>query len=94
MNYTKEENTTWALDTGRQVFLDSYAKISTHDETPDLVYHYTTTSGLLGILQSKELWVTNCLYLNDPLEGTHLHTAFVRQLLLIRLTQEAPRCCG
>ena len=32
---------------------------------PDLLYHYTTPAGLLGILESKSIWATNHRYLND-----------------------------
>lgn len=32
------------------------------------LYHYTSQRGLLGILESKKLWMTNILYLNDSSE--------------------------
>jgi len=35
---------------------------------PKHLYHYTSQKGLLGILQSKKLWMTNILYLNDSSE--------------------------
>ena len=35
---------------------------------PDLVYHYTTDSGLLGIIREKCLWATDIRYLNDSKE--------------------------
>ena len=35
------------------------------------IYSYTSQKGLLGILQSKKLWMTNILYLNDSSEFTH-----------------------
>ncbi len=35
---------------------------------PNILYHYTTQHGLLGILKEKALWVTNLHYLNDPTE--------------------------
>jgi hypothetical protein len=34
-----------------------------------LLYHYTTQEGLLGILESKQLWATHYRYLNDASEG-------------------------
>lgn len=34
-------------------------------------YHYTNTEGLLGILDSNELWLTDSKFLNDPYEKTH-----------------------
>jgi len=32
------------------------------------LYHYTTQTGLLGIITSKQIWATNILYLNDSAE--------------------------
>jgi hypothetical protein len=34
-------------------------------EIYEIVYHYTTLDGLLGILQTKTLWATHCKFLND-----------------------------
>jgi len=38
---------------------------------PKYLYHYTSQTGLLGILQTKKLWMTDILYLNDSSEYTH-----------------------
>ena len=35
---------------------------------PDVLYHYTTQAGLLGIIQSKQIWATSVLFLNDTTE--------------------------
>jgi hypothetical protein len=35
------------------------------------LYHYTTQSGLLGIIRSREMWVTHTQYLNDRREFVH-----------------------
>lgn len=35
---------------------------------PEVLYHYTTQAGLLGILQSDSLWATKIHYLNDASE--------------------------
>ncbi|PKN37671.1 MAG: hypothetical protein CVU62_08070 [Deltaproteobacteria bacterium HGW-Deltaproteobacteria-2] len=35
---------------------------------PEILYHYTTQKGLLGILESKVLWLTDLHYLNDQSE--------------------------
>lgn len=40
-------------------------------ENSDILYHYTTLDGLLGILNSKNLWATNICYLNDSREFMH-----------------------
>jgi hypothetical protein len=38
------------------------------DPLPTKLWHYTTTSGLLGILSSRELWATNYRFMNDRTE--------------------------
>jgi hypothetical protein len=45
---------------------------------PDLIlspgkelYHYTSLPGLLGIIESRSLWLTHTLYLNDEEEMAH-----------------------
>lgn len=39
------------------------------EPSPDgLLYHYTSQPGLLGIIQSRQIWATNLLFLNDPME--------------------------
>jgi hypothetical protein len=48
------------------------------------LYHYTTQKGLLGIIGSREMWVTHTQYLNDRREFVHaidLAREHVRQLL-------------
>jgi hypothetical protein len=36
---------------------------------PEVLYHYTTQEGLLGILKDKCIWATHIRYLNDTSEG-------------------------
>ena len=38
---------------------------------PELIYHYTTLEGLFGIVQSKNLWLSDYSYLNDTREISH-----------------------
>ena len=38
------------------------------NETEKILYHYTSLEGLLGIIESKSIWATNVLYLNDASE--------------------------
>ena len=35
---------------------------------PTPLYHYTTQSGLLGIILDRQIWATNVLFLNDSME--------------------------
>ncbi len=39
-------------------------------QPPDILYHYTTREGLLGIIQKREIWAANIRYLNDSSEFT------------------------
>lgn len=48
-------------------------------EQPDVVWHYTDGTGLLGILRGK-LWLTHYAYLNDSREYGHLSTLGMKAL--------------
>lgn len=37
----------------------------TNETAPKVLYHYSTGSGLLGILQTKQIWATQIRHLND-----------------------------
>jgi hypothetical protein len=37
-------------------------------EVPDVVYHYTNAAGLLGVLSTQQLWMTDTDFLNDAEE--------------------------
>src|SRR5437868_11310878 len=41
-------------------------------ERDDVLWHYTSPNGMLGIIASKSLWATNILYLNDVEEFYHV----------------------
>ena len=45
-------------------------------EVPELLFHYTTASGMRGILDSSRLWATNYRFLNDASEVTHSASLF------------------
>lgn len=49
-----------------------------HTELPPVLYHYTTAKGLLGILQTGQLWATNSRFLNDPTEIEYATKLFRR----------------
>src|SRR5215510_2035523 len=40
-------------------------------EPPDLLFHYTSPTGLIGIVKEKQVWATNITYLNDAKEIGH-----------------------
>lgn len=40
-------------------------------ECENVLFHYTSLGGLLGILDSGALWATESRYLNDPTEITY-----------------------
>lgn len=41
-------------------------------EMPDVVYHYTTAAGLLGILRTHSLYASSADSMNDYPEGKHV----------------------
>lgn len=47
----------------------------------EVVYHYTSPEGLLGILESRKLWFTECSVLNDRSEGQYIFQK-TKELLL------------
>ncbi|MDO9229544.1 MAG: DUF2971 domain-containing protein [Syntrophales bacterium] len=53
---------------------------------PKYLYHYTSQKGLLGILESKKLWMTNIFYLNDSSEFVYTIN-LVKDELKIRIEQ-------
>jgi hypothetical protein len=50
-------------------------------ESEKILYHYTSLEGLLGIVESKSIWATNILYLNDASELNYAKDLFREQLL-------------
>lgn len=42
----------------------------------EIIYHYTSPSGLLGILDNKVLWFTDSDFLNDSSESEYFHNIF------------------
>lgn len=38
------------------------------NESAKILYHYTSLEGFLGIIETKSIWATNILYLNDASE--------------------------
>jgi hypothetical protein len=46
----------------------SIAETQAESQPAGYLFHYTTPEGFLGIVQSKEIWATNVLYLNDASE--------------------------
>lgn len=50
-------------------FLKRHTKMAVN--VPEILYHYTPQVGLLGIIKSKEIWMTHTQYLNDTKEFHH-----------------------
>ncbi len=54
-----------------------YMNLITAGPAPDpatMLFHYTSSRGLLGILEEGRLWATNLEFLNDPTELKHTIT--------------------
>ena len=57
------------------------------ETAPELVYHYTSASGLYGILESRRVWATDCRFLNDVSES-QIGNNTALELLRARLANE------
>jgi DUF2971 family protein len=47
---------------------------------PAIIYHYTNTKGLQGIIENRAIWATQVWFLNDMAEGTYGRDATERFL--------------
>ena len=47
---------------------------------PEVLYHYTTLQGLMGIVKSNRIWASNAHYLNDVNEIRQLWIFLERRL--------------
>jgi hypothetical protein len=47
-----------------------------HADPPRLLYHYSSPAGVRGILETRELWVSDIRGLNDTREGTYSADVF------------------
>jgi len=61
-----------AQDSLRQE-LDSLYLACLDGEIPSALFHYTDAGGLLGIIDTRRLWVTHTFYLNDVTEISYTH---------------------
>jgi hypothetical protein len=50
-----------------------------------LIYHYTTISGLIGIISSQELWASDCRLLNDGTELSYAKDIFLKEVEKLKL---------
>jgi hypothetical protein len=48
--------------------LRTHLDAARRDEWPDILYHYTDQFGLIGIVNTSELWATKIHYMNDSTE--------------------------
>src|ERR1035437_10348273 len=55
---------------------------------PEVLYHYTSPAGFLGIIDSKTIWATGAEHLNDSQEV--LHAIKIAQGLLPEFESEHP----
>lgn len=56
------------------------AKPLNPQKPPGILYHYTTTAGLMGIINNSFLWATDVRHLNDTEEFVFGHREVVKQL--------------
>lgn len=54
--------------------------LDSHRLFPNTLYHYTSADGLIGILASKSIWLTDLRYMNDASELQYSKTLIRRRL--------------
>jgi hypothetical protein len=69
--------------------LESFVGTVEAKKPPPMLYHYTTESGLRGILESGTLWFSDIFAQNDPSELRH-GLGIAIDLLKSRITKERP----
>lgn len=62
-------------------------------DPPQIIYHYTSQEGLLGILATKRVWATDILFLNDSSEFQHTLSLTNALLVPFIKTLEAEDLC-
>ena len=65
------------------------AHLRTRRQLPDVVYHYTTPAGLLGVVSSQRIWATDVRYLNDSSEF-HYTLELCRPALIMQRERYGP----
>lgn len=60
------------------------------------LYHYTSLTGMIGIITSKAIWATDCSFLNDRSEFDYARTLFLSELALTKPARTGSRLpsCG
>ncbi len=66
--------------------IDTLTETLFADTPKGLLYHYTTLSGLLGIVRSRALWASDIRYMNDSAELKH-SADLIRQEVQARITR-------
>lgn len=54
--------------------------MSEEEKLPDILYHYTDLNAFKSIIENKELWASNVLYLNDHSEGKFFGKAIIEEI--------------
>lgn len=70
---------------------DSRNEALAQEQPPATLYHYTSPAGLLGIIESGTLWLTNAAFLDDPNEVTYAHELAIECIKTVCGPQIDPR---
>jgi hypothetical protein len=69
---TEAEEKTEAEENAETLMKDLGRLLDARDQNPETpLFHYTSFEGLSGILKTKQFWLTDHKYLNDPSEIEH-----------------------
>jgi len=61
-----------------------------HSKRPQVLYHYTTARGLMGLLETNRIWATNSRFTNDPTEIEYA-TRLVAEVAVNELAGDASK---
>lgn len=49
-------------------FIESRRQVTVGEDGPDILYHYTSAAGLIGMLKNRKIWATSIRHLSDASE--------------------------
>ena len=70
------------------VFLDVFSKWIQHENKPGkILYHYTSLTSLMGMVESRKIWMSKADFLNDSSEMVYF-TEIVRKTIAEMVTED------
>jgi hypothetical protein len=70
---------TW-YDENKRIYNAIMNEPTTSEQIPEILWHYTSSSGLLGILDKLKIWASDLRFLNDATEDRILWERIQRRM--------------